>query len=123
MDFDRFDALSRSLSTARSRRRALAAAVGGLLAALGGRKVARAVDKVPICHRTGSDTNSFILIEVPADNIEFHRAHGDVDPSGGACPETCLGARCTTDTDCCAEHCCQIPVGETFGVCDTDCFD
>jgi hypothetical protein len=120
MDTDRFDSLTRTLAARGSRRRALAAALaGGLFAALGGRGVGAANDQVRICHKTGSDTNPVVLIEVSDNAVPDHEAHGDFryrsccldgDCSGsqacvnGACQDTCFGldAACDpTKIECC----------------------
>jgi hypothetical protein len=78
MDTERFDGLTRKLAVPGSRRRVLATALaGGLFAALGGRRTGAADDKVLICHRTGSDTNPIVVIEVSVDAVADHLAHDD----------------------------------------------
>jgi hypothetical protein len=132
MDTNRFDGLTRTLAASGSRRRVLAALAGGLFAVLGGRRIG-ATDKVSICHRTSSDTNSVVVIEVSVDAVADHLEHGDFyydqccldgDCGGsqacvnGSCQGTCVGAAevCETDNDCCAPLCCDIN-----HICDNDC--
>ena len=42
--------------------------------------------KVDICHRTGSETNPFVLIRVSSRAQAAHVRHGDVFPTDGVCP-------------------------------------
>jgi hypothetical protein len=133
MDTDRFDGLTRTLATTGSRRWILATLAGGLFTAWGGRRVGASNDKVSICHRTSSRTNSMVVIEVSVDAVADHLAHGDFyydqccldgDCGGsqrcvdGSCQEICVRAAevCTTNNDCCAPLCCDIN-----HVCDNDC--
>ena len=120
MDTDHFDGLTRTLATTGSRRRALAALAGGLFAALSGRGVGAANDPVQICHKTTSDTNAIVVIEVSDSAVADHLAHGDFHYAGccrdgdcdagqacvtGSCQESCLGLEAACDptkTQCCA---------------------
>lgn len=46
-------------------------------------------DKVEICHRTSSETNPFVLIEISENALKAHLDnHDDVFPENGACPTT-----------------------------------
>jgi hypothetical protein len=132
MDTDRFDGLTRTLAVTGSRRWILAALAGGLFSACGDRGVGATEDKIRICHKTTSDTNLFVEIEVGASSVADHLAHGDFRRNGccvdddcangqrcvdGSCRDTCVGAAevCKTDDNCCGSLCCDI------GVCDNEC--
>ena len=102
MDDPRFDALTRSVSGARSRRGVLrllaGSALSGLLlrqAALVGAKKR----KVTLCHEGQT-------ISVSRKARKKHLKHGDTP---GACPpaDVCRenGRACTGDGDCCSRHC------------------
>jgi hypothetical protein len=117
MDTNRFDGLTRTLSATGSRRQALAAFAGGLVAALGGRRVGAAAEKVRICHKTTSDTNSVVVIEINAEALEDHLAHGDIvlgnDHDGVVC--------CVRDSDCgVGLECCPNGHCDNAGDCGFD---
>ena len=100
MDSERFDGSAKALSRSRSRRAVVQAlvATGGLLAALGGRRARAEDERVKICHKTISDTNEVVLIEVNANAVPDHKAHGDYFPDGnGSCQGTCLGLEAACD--------------------------
>ena len=129
----------RALAATGSRRRVLAAALaGGLFAALGGRRAGGSDERVKICHKTTADTNQVVLIEVSANAVPDHVAHGDFRYAGccldgdcgagqacvdGSCEGACRGpaAFCETNDDCCAPLCCDIARPGEAGVCDNDC--
>ena len=96
MDVDRFDTLTRFMPAGGSRRRVLAALAAGLFAALSGRRVGAKDEKVRICHKTSSTTTPVVVIQINADALEDHLAHGDVvlgnDHDGVVC--------CVHDSDC-----------------------
>ncbi len=97
MDTNRFDGLTRTLAVTGSRRRVLAAALaGGLFAALGGRGVGAKDEKVWICHKTSSTTTPVVMIEINADALEDHLAHGDVVIDNDHDDVVC----CVHDSDC-----------------------
>ena len=84
---------------------------------------AKKKDKFTICHRTGSETNPFVIIEVGDSAVPAHEAHGDIispdfenDPANcGGCAVSCDDANpCTTDT-CVEGVCVNTPVD-----CDDD---
>jgi hypothetical protein len=105
MDADRFDTLTRTLTVARSRRRALAALVGGVLAASSGRAAdakrggrgEHRSSRTTICHKPGTPAEQ--TLEVDDNGLPDHQAHGDTlgpcGPSGATCPPlTDRGVEC-----------------------------
>jgi hypothetical protein len=118
METNRFDGFTRNLAANGSRRRVLAAALaGGLLAFLGGNRAGAAGEKVRICHKTSSTTTPVAVIEINADALEDHLAHGDVvlgnDHDGVVC--------CVHDSDCGAGlECCPDGRCDNAGDCDFD---
>ncbi len=54
--------------------------------------------KVTLCHKTGSSTNPWVKIRVPAKAAAQHRRHGDVDPADGRCPSAKTKPGTTTTT-------------------------
>src|SRR5687768_18425401 len=118
MDTDRFEGLTRTLAVPGSRRRVLATALaGGLFAALGGRRTGAAGEKVRICHKTSSTTTPVVAIEINADALEDHLAHGDAvlgnDHDGVGC--------CVHDSDCGVDlECCPNGVCDNVGDCGFD---
>ena len=118
MDTNRFDGMTRTLTASNSRRRVLTAALAGsLLAFLGGRRAGAAGEKVRICHKTSSTTTPVVVIEINADALEDHLAHGDVvlgkDHDGVVC--------CVRDSDCGAGlECCPNGLCDNAGDCGFD---
>jgi hypothetical protein len=118
METHRFDGLTRNLAASGSRRRVLAAALaGGLLAFLGDRRAGASSEKVRICHKTSSTTTPVVVLEINADALEDHLAHGDVvlgnDHDGVVC--------CVRDSDCGAGlECCPNGRCDNAGDCGFD---
>ncbi len=121
MDTERFDGLAKEFSRIRSRRVVMQALVGvaggGLLAFLGGHRAAAAVEKVRICHKTSSTTTPVVVIEISADALHDHLAHGDVvlgdDHDGDVC--------CVHESDCGAGlECCPDGRCDNAGDCGFD---
>ncbi|WP_034386478.1 hypothetical protein [Deinococcus sp. YIM 77859] len=53
----------------------------------GGQAAVNGNDKVSLCHRTGSETNSYVSITVSRNALNAHGEHGDVNASAdGNCP-------------------------------------
>ncbi len=47
--------------------------------------------KTSICHKTGSESNPWVLITPDNASLPAHFAHGDVLPRDGNCPTTAAG--------------------------------
>jgi hypothetical protein len=78
MDGQRFDSLARTLASGSSRRTLLRGMVGGALAAVGLRAggTAAQANKVDVCHYD-ADTDTYEHINVSANALPAHVAHGD----------------------------------------------
>jgi hypothetical protein len=105
METHRFDGLTRTLAAPGSRRRILAALAGGLLAFLGGRGAGAADDKVLICHKTTSDSNQIVLIDVSVNAVADHLAHGDFRHDGCCVDADCGGGQPCVNGACCGDAC------------------
>lgn len=47
--------------------------------------------RTTICHKTGSESNPWVLIRPDNASLPAHFAHGDVLPRDGNCPTTAAG--------------------------------
>ena len=130
MDAARFDALARSLTSAGSRRRALALALGGVLAPLLPRKDAEAHNALLKCKKLKGDRkkkcvkkakkhNAAHASETPppgptcSDGVK-NGSESDVD-CGGSCQRCLNTKRCTGPNDCATAYC----ASSTCSLCPT----
>jgi len=44
-------------------------------------------NKILICHKTESEKNPYVVIEVDENSLKGHLDHGDVSPVNGSCEE------------------------------------
>jgi hypothetical protein len=122
MDADRFDSLTRSLTAAGSRRRALAIALGGALAALLGYQVEEidAHDPSKKCKKKSGKQKKKCLKKAKKHNATHKNScqdgvkngsETDVDCGGGACSRCQGGQICNSRNDChtalCVASTCQ----------------
>lgn len=121
MDPNRFDAITRTLGTERSRRgvlKTLGAAALGALGVVGlSRADAAPSGKVLVCHHTGSASNPYVLISVSANAAPSFAARGDtVNPDLTSDPNNCGGCGIICTGTCTAGQCeCPNPgPGSTY---------
>ena len=115
VDGQQFDAITRSLAAAPSRRRLLTSFGAGLATlVLGGRMTHAQRAKAPLCHATGDPANPYVVIEVAEPAWDTHFAHGDMPY-----------VDCCLDTDCaagqvCANGTCTAQCPESARYCPSD---
>ena len=125
MDANRFDALTRALTAAGSRRAALALALGGTLAPLLGLGETEAEKSLKKCKKIDNKKRRKKCIKKAKsantcqDGVK-NGSESDVDCGGGTCPRCAVGKTCTGRADCASARC----DGGTCKSCDnavTDC--
>jgi hypothetical protein len=105
MDGQRFDSLARKLGARADRRTVVRGFTGGALAAVGigalSSEASAKGEKALICHYTSSTTNPYNIIEVSANAVAAHEAHGDhlaFDCGNGPQCTACFPDACTAGT-------------------------